>query len=81
MKIANASKAYDSPHQHISDSPFPMIKLKPPQKKVICSIQLSNTQVPRYLLFCKGGIFSAHVRTLVSTKLTPYVGITLYMKL
>lgn len=34
MKIANASKAYDSPHQHISDSPFPMVKLKHPQKKV-----------------------------------------------
>lgn len=34
MKIANASKAYDSPHQHISDSPFPMVKLKHPPKKV-----------------------------------------------
>ena len=36
-----------------------------------------NTQVPRYLLFCEGGIFNAHTLTLVGTKLTPYIGITL----
>ena len=38
----------------------------------------SNTQVLRYLLFCEGGIFSAKALTLVGTKLTPYIGITLY---
>ena len=32
----------------------------------------SNTQVPRYLLFCEGGIFSVHALTLVGTcTLTP----------
>ena len=36
-----------------------------------------NTQVPRYLLFCEGGIFSAHALTLVGTQLTPYIRITL----
>ena len=40
-----------------------------------CVPQL-KTQVPRYLLFCEGGIFSAHALTLVGTKLTPYIGIT-----
>ena len=29
----------------------------------------SNTQVPRYLLFCEGGIFSTHALTLVGWKL------------
>ena len=37
----------------------------------------SNTQVPRYVLFCKRGIFSGHALTLVGTKLTRYIGITL----
>nr|XP_022319259.1 pleckstrin homology domain-containing family A member 3-like isoform X2 [Crassostrea virginica] len=46
MKIANASKAYDSPHQHISDSPFPMIKLKPPQKKDSRSYSVSDKYSP-----------------------------------
>ena len=36
-----------------------------------------NTQVPRHLLFCEGGIFSAHTLTLVGTKLTPYIWIAL----
>ena len=29
------------------------------------------------LLFCKGGIFSAHALTLVGTKLTPYISVAL----
>ena len=41
--------------------------------------QYDNTQVPRYLIFCERGIFSAHALTLVCTMLTPYIGITLYM--
>ena len=36
-----------------------------------------NMQVPRYLLFCERGSFSAHALTLVGTKLTPYIGIML----
>ena len=36
-----------------------------------------NMQVMRYLLFCEGGIFSAHAHTLVGTKHTPYMWITL----
>ena len=34
----------------------------------------NNTQVPRYLLFCEGGIYSTHVHTSVGTKLTSYIG-------
>ena len=41
------------------------------------STTIKNTQVPRYLFFYGGGIFSAQVLTLVGTKLTPYIGITL----
>ena len=37
---------------------------------------LSNTQVPRYLLFCEGGIYSTHAHTSVGTKLTSYIGKT-----
>ena len=40
-----------------------------------------NTQVQRYLLFCEGCIFDAHALTLVATKLTPYIGIMLWMLL
>lgn len=46
MKIANASKAYDSPHQHISDSPFPMVKLKHPPKKESRSYSVSDKYPP-----------------------------------
>ena len=40
-------------------------------------IMTFNTQVPRYQLFCEGGIFSAHALTLVGTKLTPYISVAL----
>lgn len=33
-----------------------------------------NTQVPRYLLFYDGGIFSTQALTLVGTKLITYMG-------
>ncbi|XP_062576311.1 pleckstrin homology domain-containing family A member 8-like [Saccostrea cucullata] len=46
MKIANASIAYDSPHQHISDSPFPLITLKTPQKKESRSYSVSDKYPP-----------------------------------
>ena len=42
---------------------------------------INQLQVPRYLLFCDGGIFSSHALTLVDAKLKPYVGKTLYMSL
>ena len=32
-----------------------------------------NTQVPRYPLFCEGGIYSTHAHTSVGTKLTSYI--------
>ena len=34
-----------------------------------------NTKVPRYLLFCEGGIYCAHTR--VGSKPTLYIGIML----
>ena len=37
---------------------------------------LGNTQVPRYLLFCEGGIYSIHAHTSVGTKLTSFMGKT-----
>ena len=37
----------------------------------------NNTQVPRYLLFCDGGILSAHALRSVGTKLISYMGKTL----
>ena len=42
-----------------------------------CLTPCNTLQVPRYLLFCEGGIFSAHALTLVGTKLIPSIGITL----
>ena len=36
--------------------------------------QYASSEIPA---LCEGGILSAHVLTLVGTKITPYIGITL----
>lgn len=42
--------------------------------KITCKLDmcLSNTQFPRYFLFCDEGMFSTNALTLVGTKITPY---------
>ena len=46
---------------------------------IIKMFTFMQRKVPRYLLFCKEGIYSTRAHTSVGTKLTSYIGKTLML--